>query len=106
MAAGLGSWSVGLHKPECAALLAGASTLTLLVFLTCARPYRTSWLTAYTATFVVLFAGLNGLLPEYARRFSLRHSVHMQMTAERPVTPCSATRTAGIRSVITPTAPT
>jgi len=79
----LGMLSVGMHKSGNAVSLAGGCTLGLAVFLMRARRFQCTWLLATATTFIVLFAGLHGLLPEYARRFSLRHPVHLQLTPER-----------------------
>jgi hypothetical protein len=83
LAAGLGMLAVGMHNPARAAYLAGACALALAVFVTRARRFQATWLLASASTFAVLLAGLHGLLPEYARRFSLRHPVHLQLTPER-----------------------
>jgi len=69
-AAGLLPWATGL--------LAAVAALAALVLI--ARPQwrvrpRLAWSCCMAATFAVLFAGVYGLMPGYARKFSLRGHV-------------------------------
>src|SRR5262249_47433790 len=83
--AGAGMLIIGMKKPERALLLIAAAALGWAFLASKARARKTNWLLACTATFAVLFAGINVLLPEYARRFSLRHRVRRQVAAGTPV---------------------
>ena len=78
---------VGMKKPERALLLAAAAALAWAFLASKARAQKTTWLLACGATFAVQFAGVNTLLPEYARRFSLRHPVRMQVSTKSGVAP-------------------
>jgi 4-amino-4-deoxy-L-arabinose transferase-like glycosyltransferase len=74
---GMAAWSQGMREPDRAVLLVGASALGLAVLLTRSQSRRGTWGATCAVGFVVLFAGIHDLLPEYARRFSLRHPVQM-----------------------------
>jgi 4-amino-4-deoxy-L-arabinose transferase-like glycosyltransferase len=87
MIAGIGMLIVGTKRPEPALVLAAATALGWAFFAARTRDRKGNWLMACGATFAVLLAGVNVLLPEYARRFSLRHPVHMQVAATEGSTP-------------------
>jgi dolichol-phosphate mannosyltransferase len=76
---GITMFIMGAHKPERALYLTGGSALSLLAFLALFSQRRATWLLAGSATFAVLLAGIHELLPEYSRRFSLRHPVRMHL---------------------------
>jgi 4-amino-4-deoxy-L-arabinose transferase-like glycosyltransferase len=67
----------GMREPTRAVLMIMAAGLALAVLLTKLQSRRTSWLVTGAAAFAMLLGGLHDLLPEYARRFSLRHPVEI-----------------------------
>jgi dolichol-phosphate mannosyltransferase len=67
----------GLHKPSRGLLLAAAALAGFAWVLRHGRT-RASWALCGTATFALLFAGAQQVLPGYARKFSLRAQVHAQ----------------------------
>ena len=74
---GLASWWRGMREPDRAILLIIASTLALAVLLMRSRSRRVAWSATFALGAAVLFAGVHDLLPEYARHFSLRHSIQI-----------------------------
>jgi 4-amino-4-deoxy-L-arabinose transferase-like glycosyltransferase len=81
--------AAGVGQPERVVLLVLASTLGLV--LLSQRERRVSWLVAGGATFAVLWAATNDLLPDYARRFSLKRAARAPLAAgAKPATPVYA----------------
>jgi dolichol-phosphate mannosyltransferase len=82
LAAGIGlavlSRRIGGSSQGAAWMLAIACGLSLVVALYHIRKARFPWLTPTLITAIVLFAGIQNLLPQYARRFSVRHAIEMQ----------------------------
>jgi hypothetical protein len=69
--------ATGSREPDRAVMMLLGVGLALAVALTKIRTRRTTWAIAGGACFGLLFVGLQFLLPEYAKRFSLRHPVNM-----------------------------
>lgn len=76
--AGLAAALVPVPKPERALLVALGSGIGLGAMLHRRVRGRTSWAVAGAACFAVLLAGFHELLPGYARKFSLRVTVHQE----------------------------
>jgi dolichol-phosphate mannosyltransferase len=76
-------------KPELVLLTVASCSLILAWLLARSRQRRSSWLTPTAITLSLLMGAIHGLLPEYAQRFSLRHSITMQQhlvaTSDSPV---------------------
>src|SRR5205814_2138129 len=64
--------------PPTTALVLVAAGLAGIAVLARARR-RVTWPTAALTSFVVLFAGIQFLLPEYNRRFALRTHLHAEV---------------------------
>jgi dolichol-phosphate mannosyltransferase len=67
----------GMREPTRAVVMMFAAGLALAVLLTKLQSRRTNWIVAGSVAFAMILSGVHDLLPEYARRFSLRHSVEM-----------------------------
>jgi dolichol-phosphate mannosyltransferase len=69
--------ATGPREPDRAVVMFMAAGLALAVLLTRIHSRQTTWAIAAGASFILLFAGLQFLLPEYVNRFSLRHQVNL-----------------------------
>lgn len=74
---GLAMWWRGMREPDRAVFLIAASALALAVLVLRSRARRIGWGAAFAIGALIMFAGVHDLLPEYARHFSLRHSVQL-----------------------------
>jgi 4-amino-4-deoxy-L-arabinose transferase-like glycosyltransferase len=74
---GLAMWWRGMREPDRAVILIAASALALGVLLLRSHARRIGWGAAFAIGALIMFAGVHDLLPEYARHFSLRHSVQL-----------------------------
>jgi 4-amino-4-deoxy-L-arabinose transferase-like glycosyltransferase len=77
--------AVGVGQPGRVVLLAGLSGLGLVALAR--RERRASWLLAGGATFAVLWSATHDLLPDYARRFSLKRAARAPLAMGNPAVP-------------------